>query len=1263
MRLFGLLVFVCLFPMGLIADYESDADTSTNTLAALLRQAEEILPESTVREFIPSYVSDYSDESNVSSVGSIIGREIVIPDIIDDILALQDMVNKNPVYSPNFLKTLSQKVSALGFSFFMAKEFLVDVYEDFFKKKPFNPENKTRVFKWLDDYKALSSDTTSLVFKNMNNLSYAMITASLNYSLEPLIAADADYKDLKNISMLVPDLHGSSFVSWKIVGTAPNITRVIDLAKAMIAGDYTFSVDVKKILLDLGISNSESAQRALYAPYAQIPYIDLNDWEKKYALFLWKNPKSQLEDLKTYKTQIPSLQKNYAQALGVASYKTAFQILKMMRDVAFCLGSMYDRVEHVKNTPDSSLSDAVSIYKISKDFELNADNLPDLEAQADVDPTIFKTLLPTTKVTQFASEEELSKNLGHVSDKNFISPEHALISSFDVTKLRQSPSSSALTINRDMLTSVIERAQVGGDTLLSDMLANTQGGFVEENAENLDQAFEGTIEDLRDGLISAGQANVAMINEMLNKASSDLDVLLSAALNPVLHAISDTKKLCEDILHLPALANIAPKPVINWGEIVSNDLPSPADSGVTASTVFDGAALLLKLNQNVNEIVHVNSPLGPLVFTLTPEIVSRFSVLQFLVDQYKNLRSTLDIASSLDRSSEVLARYQNASNLFNNFSQVIEVFNVARSLLINAINSSAGSKDTFEVVTPVTNSQKIEKEISSNTYDVWMPIEQSGNKIVLSFKALSPQNDVYVAFRYGLNKYMQLTIGGWGNTQTCLNNIVNGTVLDETSVALSKPVPTSTDYVLYVISIVTSEDGSDFASLNVTANGREIFSYTDKVLNQKYSDYGFCAYLQSSWKLLDDSVVVSSELLSGRTLMTVRTSAHLQMMLDATKILSSMLAESIDVFFQAVSDAKRLCDDVAECVDPRTHFSWSDGLPKGLPAPHASGVSVFNVSKTMINEPINKIVNVNSEKSPLILKITPEMTSVYNKLKDLYFNFRHSKFSGSEDMNDATSKAWYSVYRYQNASKCIDDFDALKNSFNTMRININTLPRPVLTPISLKTIDDAINSLNSAMKTSVDGFLQAISNAKNTFDAFAGSSKPPFALDWGTSLPDNLPESDGVDIEALDKISEATINDIVNNINDVNLPGHLVFNITSDAVLAYNNLKSLLERVSGDSSSLIKDAKSLLDFSNIMAQAVQVIDKYENVRECIKNLKDVIDTFNKIRLVVIPLVKNNTSSKSTNEKIKGFFGNIGDGFKTMGSGIGTGFKKFGGLFH
>lgn len=394
MRSIGLLLFVFLFSCGLFAGQDLENSSSTVTLASLLRQAEEILPKSTVQEFIPRYFFDYSDESKVSSVGSIIGREIVIPEIIDDIVALQEMINENPVYSSNFLKTISSKVSALGFSLSMAREFLVDVYEDFFKSKPFSQENKARVFKWLSDYKALSGDTTSLVFKNINNLSCAMITASLDRSLEPLITADADYKDLKNISMLVSDFPESVNVLWTITRATPDVSRVIDVAKAMIASDYTFSENIKKTLSDLGVSNSASAQRVFYAPYEQIPYFDLDDWEKKYALFLWQNPKSQLEDLKTYKSQIPSLQKKYAQVLGVASYRTALQILKMMRDVAFDLGMMYDREDYVKNNPGSSLADAASIYQISRDFELREDNLPNLDTQAQVIPTVFKTLMP-----------------------------------------------------------------------------------------------------------------------------------------------------------------------------------------------------------------------------------------------------------------------------------------------------------------------------------------------------------------------------------------------------------------------------------------------------------------------------------------------------------------------------------------------------------------------------------------------------------------------------------------------------------------------------------------------------------------------------------------------------------------------------------------------------------------------------------------------------------------------------------------------------
>lgn len=100
------------------------------------------------------------------------------------------------------------------------------------------------------------------------------------------------------------------------------------------------------------------------------------------------------------------------------------------------------------------------------------------------------------------------------------------------------------------------------------------------------------------------------------------------------------------------------------------------------------------------------------------------------------------------------------------------------------------------------------------------------------------------------------------------------------------------------------------------------------------------------------------------------------------------------------------------------------------------------------------------------------------------------------------------------------------------------------------------------------------------------------------------------------------------------------------------------------------------DIGMAIARSRELVAKYQQNLQVLGKLKEIIDAFNANQAVLISAMANvqNSSNRSTtgkstsgsiitNETIMKFFGSIGNGFKTMGSGIETGFRKFGGLFH
>jgi len=149
-----------------------------------------------------------------------------------------------------------------------------------------------------------------------------------------------------------------------------------------------------------------------------------------------------------------------------------------------------------------------------------------------------------------------------------------------------------------------------------------------------------------------------------------------------------------------------------------------------------------------------------------------------------------------------------------------------------------------------------EQWITTNSFDTWTPINPTGNKITLSFNAITPKGDLYVAFQYGPNQYIKLIIGGWGNSQSAIQNMQNDAVINEKYIPSA--IPSLTDSVAYIISITPSTRMPGSSTLTVSANGQEILSLTDTFLSQQYSAYGFMAYSTAYWKILGGTPTTTS---------------------------------------------------------------------------------------------------------------------------------------------------------------------------------------------------------------------------------------------------------------------------------------------------------------------------------------------------------------------------------------------------------------------
>ena len=141
--------------------------------------------------------------------------------------------------------------------------------------------------------------------------------------------------------------------------------------------------------------------------------------------------------------------------------------------------------------------------------------------------------------------------------------------------------------------------------------------------------------------------------------------------------------------------------------------------------------------------------------------------------------------------------------------------------------------------------------LNSGMYEAfgWKPFSAPSKNVTVSFSGMA-NSDLHLAIRYATNQYVEVVIGGWGNGRGAVRNCTgsNGTA----TIYVDAPVypgnmPTQYNYVAYVVTIANS-------MLRVTANGREIISYTNAAfLNNSFNAYSFRANMPNfPWNVMND---------------------------------------------------------------------------------------------------------------------------------------------------------------------------------------------------------------------------------------------------------------------------------------------------------------------------------------------------------------------------------------------------------------------------
>lgn len=157
--------------------------------------------------------------------------------------------------------------------------------------------------------------------------------------------------------------------------------------------------------------------------------------------------------------------------------------------------------------------------------------------------------------------------------------------------------------------------------------------------------------------------------------------------------------------------------------------------------------------------------------------------------------------------------------------------------------------------------------ISGSTYATfgWKPISTPSSNIRLTFKAVAT-TDLHIAFQYNTNWYIELPIGGWGNTQSAFRNFYSGVQQGGDLYfypSSGKPIPDTVNPVSYTVTInagVLTVTATTSAGATTT-----VLSYSNpSILNQTFTAYSFrmCSGT-ANWTVANDTAAGTVVTYSG----------------------------------------------------------------------------------------------------------------------------------------------------------------------------------------------------------------------------------------------------------------------------------------------------------------------------------------------------------------------------------------------------------------
>ena len=158
-------------------------------------------------------------------------------------------------------------------------------------------------------------------------------------------------------------------------------------------------------------------------------------------------------------------------------------------------------------------------------------------------------------------------------------------------------------------------------------------------------------------------------------------------------------------------------------------------------------------------------------------------------------------------------------------------------------------------------------EAGPTTFTEWKPIATPSNNLECTFKAVA-KSDLHLWLRYGMNQAIQICVGGWTNTQSCIRDYNGNTVLSDNIIVANAStgntaiIPDTANPVTYTVKIVPDAATGDglLTVVGVTAAGASsnILTFRSKILNELFRGYLFRTWPPYTMQVGSDSVTTSA---------------------------------------------------------------------------------------------------------------------------------------------------------------------------------------------------------------------------------------------------------------------------------------------------------------------------------------------------------------------------------------------------------------------